>query len=105
MDCSIEGNASQELPESLMVFGCGYVGTALAKHCLAAGVRVGALTRNVEKAEALRALGVQEVIVADLQDSDWHGRVEQSYEAVVNCVSSAGGGTEGPGIGAYNKGA
>lgn len=78
-----------------MVFGCGYVGTALAKHCLAAGVRIGALTRNIEKAEALRALGVQEVIVADLQDRDWHGQVAQSYEAVVNCVSSAGGGIAG----------
>lgn len=95
MDRSIERTAAQELPKSLMIFGCGYVGTALAKHCLAAGVRVGALTRNIEKAEALRALGVQEVIVADLQGRDWHGQLEQSYEAVVNCVSSAGGGIAG----------
>ncbi|MGJ8652362.1 MAG: NAD-dependent epimerase/dehydratase family protein [Opitutaceae bacterium] len=95
MNRPIEEHATQELPKSLIIFGCGYVGTALARHCLATGVRVGALTRNAEKAEALRELGVQEVIVADLQDSDWHDRVEQSYDAVVNCVSSAGGGIEG----------
>lgn len=83
------------LPESVMVFGCGYVGTALAESLLADGVRVGALTRNPEKADALRALGVSEVIEADLDSRDWHGVVTGSYSAVVNCVSSAGGGLAG----------
>lgn len=83
------------LPESLMIFGCGYVGTALAQICLAAGVRVGALTRNPEKAERLRALGVQEVVVADLDSSTWHSQLTGHYAAVVNCVSSAGGGVAG----------
>ncbi len=78
-----------------MIFGCGYVGTALAAHCLASGVRVGALTRNPETAAHLRAMGVEEVIEGDLADPDWHARVQGHYEAVVNCVSSAGGGVAG----------
>ena len=78
-----------------MIFGCGYVGTALAEVLLAAGVRVGALTRNVEKAAQLQALGLSEVVVADLSDEAWHAQLSGSYAAVVNCVSSAGGGLEG----------
>jgi nucleoside-diphosphate-sugar epimerase len=92
---SIQNSAQNVLPKSLMVFGCGYVGTALAKHCLDAGVRVGALTRNPEKAEHLRALGVHEVVVADLHETQWHAQLKEPYEVVVNCVSSAGGGIEG----------
>ncbi len=83
------------LPKSVMIFGCGYVGTALAEVLLTAGVRVGALTRNVEQAAALRAQGLSEVIVADLSDEAWHHQLTASYESVVNCVSSAGGGLEG----------
>ncbi|MGJ8650417.1 MAG: NAD-dependent epimerase/dehydratase family protein [Opitutaceae bacterium] len=86
---------TDSLPKSLMIFGCGYVGTALAAHCIAAGVRVGALTRNPEKAARLREMGVAEVVVADLQASSWHEELSGEYEAIVNCVSSAGGGLEG----------
>ena len=78
-----------------MIFGCGYVGSALAKHCLAKGVRVGALTRNAEKAEGLKSMGVSEVVLGDLDATDWHSELKQSYEVVVNCVSSAGGGIDG----------
>ena len=83
------------LPKSVIIFGCGYIGTALAEVLLAAGVRVGALTRNVQKAARLRELGVHEVIVADLDSEAWHGQFTGAYESVVNCVSSAGGGIDG----------
>jgi nucleoside-diphosphate-sugar epimerase len=83
------------LPESVMIFGCGYVGTALAEVLLRAGVRVGALTRNPEKAAHLRELGVSEVLEAELASEAWHAGLTSSYAAVVNCVSSAGGGLEG----------
>lgn len=78
-----------------MIFGCGYVGTALAEALVAQGVRVGALTRNSERAEALRRLGLDEVLVADLDGVDWACALSGSYASVVNCVSSAGGGLEG----------
>jgi nucleoside-diphosphate-sugar epimerase len=97
---------SSRLPESVIIFGCGYVGAALARYLLAQGVRVGALTRNPEKAARLRELGrsgtisgdrrcSMEVIESDLDSRDWHTQIEGSYEAVINCVSSAGGGLAG----------
>lgn len=75
--------------QRLVIFGCGYIGSALADAALAAGMRVQALTRNPEKAAALRAKGV-EVIVADLASTDWHARIAAGPECVVNCVSSGG---------------
>ncbi len=86
---------TEQLPDSVMIFGCGYVGRALAEYLIGAGIRVGALTRNEAKAESLKALGVDEVIVAELDSSGWHAQLKQSYASVVNCVSSAGGGIEG----------
>lgn len=83
------------LPESVIIFGCGYVGTALAQSLLGAGMRVGALTRNDEKAAQLKKLGLSEVVVENLHEVSWHQKLSGSYEAVVNCVSSAGGGIEG----------
>ncbi|MGJ8638179.1 MAG: NAD-dependent epimerase/dehydratase family protein [Opitutaceae bacterium] len=86
---------TEKLPESLMIFGCGYVGKALAQYCLQNGVRVGALTRNEEKAAELQRIGVSDVIVADLDSDSWHDQLSEPFEAVVNCVSSAGGGIAG----------
>ena len=83
------------LPDSVMIFGCGYIGSALAKKLIQAGVRVGALTRNPEQAKTLRAMGVHEVVQADLHETGWHDQVAGDYRAIVNCVSSAGGGLEG----------
>jgi len=86
---------SNQVPESVFIFGCGYLGAALARTLIAGGARVGALTRNPAAAQALRELGLAEVIEANLQSRDWHPRVHGDYGAVVNCVSSAGGGLEG----------
>lgn len=83
------------LPESVIIFGCGYVGTALAHSLIARGIRVGALTRNPERAGELRRKGVSEVIVADLNSVEWLDALSESYASVVNCVSSAGGGLDG----------
>lgn len=88
-------STSQDLPSSVFIFGCGYVGTALARHLMAAGIRVGALTRNAEKAARLRDLGLSQVIEADLDSRDWHRAIAGRYTGVVNCVSSAGGGLAG----------
>jgi len=83
------------LPESVMIFGCGYVGTALAEVLATIGLRVGALTRNAERAAALRKSGLAEVVQADLDGTDWQRKLSGRYDAVVNCVSSAGGGIDG----------
>jgi len=86
---------NKKRPPSVMIFGCGYVGSALAFECLAQGMQVGALTRNPETAERLCQLGVGEVIVGNLQDFAWHAKVREKYDTIVNCVSSAGGGLSG----------
>ncbi len=80
--------------KSLVVFGAGYVGAALARAAAARGARVWALTRNADKAAALTADGIS-TVVADLAASDWHGRMPVETDFVVNCVSSGGGGVEG----------
>ncbi len=74
----------------LVIFGCGYVGSAVAQAAQAAGARVEALTRNPEKAAALRAAGVAKVVVADLASTDWHAEVAGGPDFVVNTVSSGG---------------
>ncbi len=79
----------------LVVFGCGYVGSAVAQAALVAGARVEALTRNPAKAEALRAQGLHKVVVAELASTDWHDQLEAGADFLVNCVSSGGGGVEG----------
>jgi nucleoside-diphosphate-sugar epimerase len=78
----------------LVIFGCGYVGSALARAALAAGARVEALTRNPDKAVALRTLGLTQVVVGELSSSAWHAQLARGADFVVNCVS-AGGGTDG----------
>lgn len=78
----------------VVIFGCGYVGSAVAQAAVAAGAQVEALTRNSEKAAALRAMGLAKVTVAELSAPDWHGQIAGGADAVVNCVS-AGGGADG----------
>jgi nucleoside-diphosphate-sugar epimerase len=78
----------------LVIFGCGYVGSELARQGVALGWRVTALTRNADRAVVLGAQGV-ETVVADLAGDDWHARIAGGADAVVNCVSSGGGGLEG----------
>ncbi|CAI8262919.1 MAG: Uncharacterised protein [Opitutia bacterium UBA7350] len=81
--------------ESVLITGCGYIGTALAEHLLQKRVKVGALTRNRMQAARLIKLGLSEVLVDDLDSDQWHERLRNSYKMVVNCVSSAGGGLVG----------
>lgn len=85
-----EGNL---LRKRLVIFGCGYLGSEVARQALAAGARVVALTRNPATADRLRQTGV-EVVVGDLAGEDWHARIEGAADAVVNTVSSGGGGLE-----------
>lgn len=77
----------------LVIFGCGYVGSALARAAVAEGARVTALTRNPAKAAALSASGVEQAVVAELADTAWHARIPGGADLVVNCVSSGGGPT------------
>src|SRR3954453_14228696 len=63
----------------LVIFGAGYVGSAVARAAVARGLHVTALTRNPEKAARLRELGVTTVI-ADLAEPTWHAQIDGQSE-------------------------
>lgn len=83
------------MEKKLIIFGCGYLGTELAKKAIEQGWEVSALTRNKEAAEALRSLGLKKIVVGLLQDTKWHKELEPRAHAVVNCVSAANSGLDG----------
>jgi nucleoside-diphosphate-sugar epimerase len=47
----------------LLILGCGYVGEKLAKACTAEGVKVTGTTRSEARADELRVLGIDAVVV------------------------------------------
>ncbi len=77
----------------LVIFGCGYVGAAVAGWAVEAGWHVTALTRNAATALLLREIGVH-TVVADLAGNSWHDQIEGAPDYALNCVSSGGGGVE-----------
>ena len=78
----------------LVIFGCGYVGAAVARWAASVGLRVTALTRNAASAVVLREVGIT-AVVADLAGRAWHDDIAPAPEFAINCVSSGGGGAEG----------
>ncbi len=81
-------------PLDLFIFGCGYLGEAVAREALNRGWRVGALTRNQDVVAHLRKLKLDPIIQADLSSDDWHPLVPPARR-VLNCVSSGGKGIDG----------
>jgi nucleoside-diphosphate-sugar epimerase len=78
----------------IVIFGCGYVGAAVAQWAASVGLRVTALTRNAASAVVLREVGIT-TVVADLAGHAWHDEITPAPDFAINCVSSGGGGTEG----------
>lgn len=72
----------------LVIFGCGYVGGALAEVARAGGASVTALTRNAARAEELRRRGIT-VVTCDLAGSGWHEAIGPGPDFVLNAVSAA----------------
>ena len=82
------------VPRRLVIFGAGYVGSAVAREAAKLGLLVTALTRNPAKVAALAAAGC-EVVVDELASDAWHRKIPGRADFVLNCVSSGGGGIEG----------
>ncbi|MFP6899936.1 MAG: NAD-dependent epimerase/dehydratase family protein [Opitutales bacterium] len=80
---------------SMTIFGCGYLGSELARQALSRGFQVNALTHNPETAEALRVSGVHSVVEAELGDDSWHQCITSDQDFVVNCVGASGTGLAG----------
>lgn len=49
--------------QTLLILGCGYVGEKLAAACLRQGIQIIATTRSEKRAEALRVMGIDAVVV------------------------------------------
>jgi len=78
----------------VLVAGCGWLGTAVARALISRGDRVTGLRSDPARAEALRPLGLSPLCL-DLADPASAGRIPPDVEAVVAC-QSAGGDGEAP---------
>jgi len=73
-----------------VIFGCGYVGTAVAGRRRRRGIRVEALTRNPDRAAALVELGAA-AVVAISRRIPGTSASRRARSFVLNCVSSEAG--------------
>ena len=64
------------MSKKITILGCGYLGRALAECSMKIGWEVTSFTRNPETAECLSQIGVQKVVVGNLQDSDFKSKDE-----------------------------
>lgn len=78
----------------LVIFGCGYVGSAVAAEARRRGWRVSALTRNAQKAAAIQSETGARCVVGELAEDCWYDQIAEPVDLVLNCVSSGGGSVE-----------
>jgi nucleoside-diphosphate-sugar epimerase len=79
----------------MVIFGCGYVGTALARIVLDKGWDLVCLSRNRQRLESIKGLPEDARVAASLETDEWHASVSGDFDYAVNLVSSAGGGLDG----------
>ncbi len=60
--------SKNHMNKHLLILGCGYVGTKLAKACLELGFQVSGTTRNKEHAHALKEIGISPIIITSPSD-------------------------------------
>jgi len=78
----------------LVIFGCGYIGSAVAAEARSRGWRVTAMTRNARKAAAIEGETGARCIVGELTADGWHDQIAEPADLVLNCTGSGGGGVE-----------
>jgi nucleoside-diphosphate-sugar epimerase len=71
----------------VLVAGCGWLGTAIARRLVARGDRVTGIRRDPARAEALRALGIEPLAV-DLARPGAEGRLPRDVDAFVACQAA-----------------
>ena len=77
------------MSKKLAIFGCGYLGSELARQALGLGWDVSAVTRNADTASSLSDSGVQKVVAAELGADSWQGEIDSTQDFVVNGVGAA----------------
>jgi len=83
------------MSKQLVIFGCGYLGSELARQAIELGWHISAVTRNADTAASLNDAGVHKVVVADLDDDSWSGEIDSTQDYVVNCVGAASNDLDG----------
>ena len=82
------------LKKKVIIFGCGYVGSELARVCLSKSWAVFAFTRNLQTADKLVQLGA-EVHTGNLHSDSWWKEIPCRFDHVVNTVGAASPTVEG----------
>jgi len=77
----------------VVIAGCGWLGEAVARRLLARGDRVTGIRSSPERAEGLRALGI-EPLALDLADPAAVARLPRDTEAILALQSARGGGAD-----------
>ena len=75
-----------DLESVCIIGGTGFVGRAIAEQACARGYRVRVVTRNLQRARALRVLPTLEAMVADPNDEASLPRCLDGMDAVINLV-------------------
>jgi nucleoside-diphosphate-sugar epimerase len=78
----------------VLIVGCGYVGLAVGAELVKEGHEVRGLRRSASGESAMRAAGIRP-LSGDITRSKELNELSATYDWVVNCVSSGGGGVEG----------
>ncbi len=78
----------------VLIIGCGYLGTPLARRLVESGHQVWGMRRSADGAEELRAAGIQPVIANVVDPATLPAIEKEGWDWVVNAVSSKGGGPE-----------
>ena len=76
------------LKKSVIIFGCGYIGSELARVCLSKGWAVSAFTRNLQTGHNLEQMGA-EVHTGNLHSDSWWKEISCCFDYVVNTVGAA----------------
>ena len=77
----------------VLIAGCGYVGTATADLFQSAGWEVEGWTHSVDSASQLSAKR-SPVRAVDITDRDAVKGADRTFNAIIHCASTSGGGAE-----------
>lgn len=77
----------------ILVAGCGWLGTAVAERLLARGDRVTGIRADPDRAEGLRALGI-EPLALDLADPSAASRIPRGVQAILALQAARDGSPE-----------
>ena len=87
LDLAVPENMSDQLPQHILILGCGYVGTALAKRLVLDGHNVVATTTTDSRMREIADLGAMPLLLS-LRESDRLHDALADREVVFLCVAS-----------------